>query len=185
MHIIDDILIEEDIIHSFFACDLEKCKGACCTFPGEYGAPLLNEEISIIESFLENVKEFLSSRAIEIINSSGFYRGGTNHYTTQCIDKRDCVFVYYDNVIAKCALEKAYLAKKTNWRKPLSCHLFPIRIKKYSQIHLHYEKIPECLPGIVKGTINNQHLIISLNEALIIAFGEDWTNKVKALLNQT
>lgn len=179
---IDNILIEDEIINSMFACDLEKCKGACCTFPGEFGAPLLNEEITIIQSLLDKIIVYLPPKAQEIINKNGFYQGTPNYYTTQCIDKKDCVFVYYDGDIAKCSLERAYLEQKTNWRKPLSCHLFPIRVRKYAQIHLHYEKIPECTPGIIKGYLDKRYLADSLKEALIRAFGEEWFSKVKKLM---
>ncbi len=181
MIVIDNIIIEDDIIHSMFNCDLKKCKGACCTFPGEFGAPLLNEEISIIESLLPFLIEYLPEKAREIINKNGFYQGKENFYSTQCINNKDCVFVYYDEDVAKCTLEKAYHEKNTGWRKPLSCHLFPIRVKYHSQLLLHYEKIPECIPGIIKGYRDKIYLTDSLKEALIRAFGENWFEKVKKL----
>ncbi len=178
MYSIDNILIDEDIISSCFACNLDKCNGACCTFPGEFGAPLLDSEIGIIDKSLDNAKEFLDNRSIQIINDEGFFEGEKGSYTTMCIDKKDCVFVYYQGKIAKCALEKAYFEGKSEFRKPLSCHLFPIRIAKFGSDYLYYEKIGECASAIDSGNEAKVRLYEFLKEPIVRAKGESWYLKL-------
>ena len=129
----DDKLIDEDIFKKKFACDLKKCKGACCTFYGDFGAPVLDNEVKIIEAFYPIVKKYLSMRSVNYIENKGMIEGSPENYTTVCIDKKECVFVYWEDGIAFCAIEKAYLKGEIDFRKPLSCHLFPIREASWSR----------------------------------------------------
>jgi len=177
MYNLDDILIDEDVLSAYFSCDLIKCKGACCTFPGEYGAPLKDEEIEDMRNSLEAARDYLSERSKKILDKYGFYEGKKGKLTTVCIDKKDCVFVYYENNIALCALEKAFFEGKSRFRKPISCHLFPIRVGNYGGKYLYYEKIEECDPAIDKGCKEKRRLVESLEESLKRSFGDDWTDK--------
>lgn len=181
---INDIKIEDRIATNYFKCDLNKCKGACCTFPGDKGAPLLNEEIDKIKSIYPIVKEYLSKKSRDYIESFGMYEGKEDNYTTMCIDFEDCVFVYYQNDIALCAIEKAYIDKKIDFQKPISCHLFPIRVSKYNGTYLYYEKIPQCNPAINHGFDTNTKIYTSVKDALIRAYGIDWYNKYTNSLNK-
>ena len=178
MYSIDNILIDEDIISSYFTCNLDKCEGACCTFPGEFGAPLLDSEIEIIDKSLDTAKEYLDNRSLQIINNSSFFEGEKNSYTTMCIDKKDCVFVYYRSKIAKCALEKAYFEGKSEFRKPLSCHLFPVRIARFGNDYLYYEKINECRSGVDSGSKEKTRLYDFLKDAIVRSKGKDWYSKL-------
>ncbi len=178
MYSIDNILIDEAIVSSNFTCDLDKCGGACCTFPGEFGAPLLDSEIEIIGRNLDTVWEYLDDRSLEIINSSGFYEGEKGSRTTMCIEKKDCVFVYFRGKVAKCALEKAYFDGKSEFRKPLSCHLFPIRVAKFGNDYLYYEKISECASGVNTGDKNQVKLYTFLKDAIVRAEGANWYIKL-------
>lgn len=178
MYNIDDVLIDESITSSYFSCDLKKCKGACCTFPGEYGAPLKDEELAEIEQCLEAAKEYMPKRSIQVLEKEGFHEGKPGKKTTVCINKRDCVFVYYDGSIALCALERAYIDGKTKFRKPVSCHLFPIRVGNYGGKYIYYEKIEECEPAVCKGRAEHKYLTSSVKESLERAFGEEWTQKL-------
>ncbi len=178
MIVVDDILIDESIPNAHFLCDLKKCKGACCTFPGEYGAPLLDEEIPEIEKCVEAAKEYLSPKSLHILATEGYIQGKPGKYTTVCINHRDCVFVYYQGNIALCALEKAYIDGKTQFRKPISCHLFPIRVGNYGGKFLYYEKIEECEPAMKNGKAQKVKLSESVKEALIRAYGEEWYSKM-------
>ncbi|TAL67240.1 MAG: DUF3109 family protein [Bacteroidetes bacterium] len=178
MILIDNILLEEEITETSFSCDLDKCKGACCTFPGKYGAPLKDEEIDLINNNLESAKKFLSEKSIDYIDRHGFYEGNKGDYSTVCIDKKDCVFVFYKNSVAKCALEKAYFNGESNFRKPISCHLFPIRINNTGRKYLYFQNIPECKPALKKGKSEKIELVNFSREALIRAYGEDWYNKI-------
>ncbi len=183
MYKIDEILIDEDVLTSYFSCDLRKCEGACCTFPGEYGAPLKDEEIEEINNSVEAAKEYLSERSLKILGRDGFYEGEKGKLNTVCIDKKDCVFVFYDGQIALCALEKAYFEGKSKFRKPISCHLFPIRVGNYNSKYIYYERIEECDPAIEKGCRERIKLADSLKEALERAYGDEWTEKFITLSN--
>lgn len=178
MILIGNIQIDPEIPSTQFLCDLKRCKGACCTFPGEFGAPVLDEEVTFLEQNLEKARKYLSPKSIEIIEKNGVVEGFPGAYTTVCINKRDCVFVYYEGDIAKCSLEKAYNEGESGFRKPISCHLFPIRVKEYSGTYLHYEKISECKPALRNGDENGVMLHEALREALTRAYGIEWYKKL-------
>ncbi len=176
MKLIDDILVDDRIATTHFECDLQKCKGACCTFPGEYGAPLLDEEVDKIKEVLPFAMDYLSDESKKYIQEHGLIQGTPGNYTTMCIDKRDCVFVYYEGDVALCSIEKAYRDKKINFKKPISCHLFPIRVGQFDGKMLYYEEIPECASALIKGKENNTKIYESVKDAIIRAFGENWYN---------
>lgn len=182
MILIDNVLVDERIGTTDFECDLSKCKGACCTFPGEYGAPVLDEEIPAIKESLAFALEYLSEKSKNIIEKIGFVVGEPDNMTTVCIDKRDCVFVFYEGDIAFCALEKAFREGKTSFQKPISCHLFPIRVGTFGGKSLYYEKIPQCDPAIANGRRKGLKIYTSVKEALIRAFGEKWYNNYTSKL---
>jgi hypothetical protein len=118
----------------------------------------------------------MSERSLKVLKEDGFSEGNPGELTTVCIEKKDCVFVYYENgnKIALCALEKAYMNGETNFKKPISCHLFPIRVSGYGKKNMYYQRITECEPGRNLGRKENIALIESLKEALIRAYGESW-----------
>lgn len=180
MILIDEIGVEQKIGKEYFDCDLQACKGACCTFYGDFGAPLSEEEIEIIRKNLEIIRENMPERSKKILDQFGFYENSANHYTTVCINKRDCVFVYYEGDIAFCTIEKTFHEGKINFRKPLSCHLFPIRVSNVAEGEfIYYERIDECKPGRLKGAKQNVLLSESLKESLIRKFGKNWYEKLR------
>jgi hypothetical protein len=174
---VDDVLIEHEVLDAHFSCDLAKCKGACCTYEGEYGAPVLEPEIVEIEKNLEAAKKYLDERSIKIIEQEGYLEYKPDGVYTKCIDNKDCVFVYYDNGVAKCAIEKAYHNGESSFRKPVSCHLYPLRVGNFGGDYVYYDKIKECKPGRIKGKQENIHLVDTVKEALIRRFGKEWTEK--------
>ena len=177
MFVIDEILVDEQIAHTRFACDLASCHGACCTLEGGKGAPLEDEEVDEIQRALPVVLPLLSQRNQNIIMQYGAVEGSTGEFTTRCIDEKDCVFVFYEGIIARCALEKAYFEKKTSWRKPVSCHLFPIRVNKTGGMRVRYERIDECSSAIEHGVEHNIPLSGFVKDALVKKFGEEWYQK--------
>lgn len=170
----NETIIEESVVHKRFACDLAQCKGACCTLPGGRGAPLQDDEIDEIERAFPFAKKYLSETHLNAIAVHGMIEGIPGSHATVCIDEKDCVFVYYEDSVAKCSLEKAYLAGETTWRKPISCHLFPIRISRNGPERVRYEQIRECLPAVSNGTAKDIPLYVFLKEALIRKFGKTW-----------
>jgi len=175
---IGEIYFEDEITQAYFSCDLEKCKGACCTFPGIYGAPILNEEVEILTQIFQYVKDYLAPYSLNYIQKHGLIQGSEDNYSTMCINNRDCVFVYYEKDIAKCSIERAYLDGKIAFRKPISCHLYPIRCWRNGSLYLYYDKIEECNPGVLKGKEKKVLLITSLQESLERAFSKTWYDKL-------
>ncbi|MCL5990529.1 MAG: DUF3109 family protein [Bacteroidetes bacterium] len=184
MILIENILLEEEITETSFSCDLNKCKGACCTFPGKYGAPLKDDEINMLYDNFDNAKQFLSKKSLDYIDKHGFYEGSKENYSTMCIDKKDCVFVYYENSVAKCAIEKAYNLGLSSFRKPISCHLFPIRVSSSGRNYLYFQNIPECKPALKKGRSEKVELVNFSKDALIRAYGEKWYNCISKYVNE-
>lgn len=175
---LENYTIDKRISKIQFACDLVKCKGACCTFYGVEGAPLNESELEDIAVNLDAIKEYLSQSSIDYIDKYGYaQRAITGDLTTQCINNQDCVFVYYEGDIAKCAIEKAYFDGKSSFRKPISCHLFPIRVRDGK---IYYEEIPQCQPGKDKGKNDSIPILDYLQEPLERRFGEEFYNKLKS-----
>ncbi|MCH7972909.1 MAG: DUF3109 family protein [Bacteroidetes bacterium] len=177
--LIDDIVVRDEILSQKFVCDLEKCKGACCTLKSEFGAPLLKEEIPLIEENYGEVEKYLPEKHKKAINTSGFYEEKHGELMINSVDNKSCVFVYYENDIAKCSLEKAYLEGKSSFKKPVSCQLFPIRISNFGGDVLRYEKFSECNHAEKKGSNKNTYLYEFSEEPLTSKYGSKWYLSLK------
>ena len=184
MFVIGEAIIEEEIAHERFACDLVQCKGACCTLPGGRGAPLEDAELKELETAFPIVQKYLSEKNLQRIARAGFFEGMPGNYATTCVDDRDCVFVYFEDGIARCSLEKAFVNGETEWRKPLSCHLFPIRVSKNSTQLLRYEKISECADAVTKGDADDVPIYEFLKDPLVRKFGEEWYHQFRSACKQ-
>jgi hypothetical protein len=178
---IDDVLVDQNIAKTHFTCNLEVCKGACCTMQSEYGAPLKEKEIQIIEKILPIVKTYLTERNINEIETNGFWEEKDDELMTTSINNRDCVFVFYEDDIAKCAIEKAYYDKKVDFIKPISCHLFPIRINNFGGDVLKYEQYTDCESALEKGKETKISILEFCKTAIIRAYNQSFFNKVKNL----
>jgi hypothetical protein len=179
MFFIDEVAIEENIAHAHFACDVVNCLGACCILPGGRGAPLDDSEIVEIERAFPIIKKYLPERNLKTIEHSGLFEGNPGSYSTSCVAKEDCVFVYYENMIARCSFEKAFNNGELPWLKPISCHLFPIRILHDFVVTLRYENISECLSAIECGNKSKIMLYDFLKDPLTRKFGNSWYNKFR------
>ncbi len=182
MFLIDNILVDEAIISTPFLCELNKCKGACCTIKGGQGAPMLDEEVELVKQAIKPASKYLTERSKAEIAKHGSYEGNPGDYTTRCIDDADCVFVFYEGDVAKCAIEKAYFEGRSEFRKPLSCHLFPVRLTDFNGAYLYYDKFDECAPALEYGTRQNVHIPETVKDALIRAFGAEWYAKLDMLV---
>jgi hypothetical protein len=118
--------------------------------------------------------KYLSERHRDVISKQGLYEGHPGDYVTTCVDNRACVFVTFEDGVARCALEKAWFQGETDWRKPLSCHLFPIRIDRGIQEHIRYEHLADCDPGLEEGEKAGVNLSDFLEEPLVRAYGKGW-----------
>jgi hypothetical protein len=169
-------IISLDVIQKEFCCDLDKCKGACCV-DGDSGAPITQEEAKLIEQMYPDCKEYLSENNQAEVKKQGFsVVDGDGDLVTPIIGKNECVFTFTDEAgITKCAIEKAYFEKNTNFRKPASCHLFPIRITEYERFDaVNYQKLEICKPGRICGKYTGMPLWKYLKAPLICKYGEEW-----------
>jgi hypothetical protein len=181
---VGNIIVRKEIAETPFKCDLLKCKGACCTFESKYGAPVTWEEIDRISSILSTVIDYVPIMHRSIIEEDGFFDIINDEPLLKSVDHRACVFVYYDNGVAKCSIEKAFLEGKTDFKKPISCHLFPIRISDFGGDVLRYEKLDECQPAIELGKKEDTTVADFCEEPLSRLYGEEWYSQFKELIGK-
>ncbi len=178
---IDDTVVSFDVLEKHFVCDLNSCKGECC-IEGDSGAPLNDDEIEIINEILPVIKQDLSEKALEIIDRQGiFYYDEEDEAVTSIIDGRECVFTYSDeDGICKCAIEKAFIEGKTDFPKPISCHLYPIRLQKYKNFTaVNYHKWQICNDACLLGEKLGVPVYKFLKTPLIRRFGIEWYNQLE------
>ncbi len=174
MLIIGDIAVDDAVTTQRFSCDLARCKGACCTLEGGRGAPLLDEEKALVERHYPAVRKYLSPGHIAAIERQGPVDGFPGAFATTCVEDRACVFVAYDGDIARCSFELAFRKGEIGWRKPVSCHLFPLRYSGGRAGVLRYEAIPECSAGRERGERDGTRLHDFLEDAIIRRLGPGW-----------
>jgi len=176
MILIDNTCISDDVADRFFVCNLDKCKGACCV-EGDSGAPLDENELPILSDIYEKVAPYLTEDGKEAIRKQGVYTTDWDgDYVTPIIEGRECAYAFYDqNNVLKCGIEAAYYDGKTDYKKPISCHLYPIRVTKYEQYHaLNYHRWDICSDACALGAQLGVPLYEFLKEPLIRAYGERW-----------
>jgi len=175
---LDHLLIDEVVLNTRFACDVQHCKGACCTLPGGAGAPVRDEEVEDFKAAGAVARKYLTESSQQHLDAHGPLVGRKGEWATTCIDDKDCVFVVYNGDVATCAIEKAFHAGETDFRKPISCHLFPLRVADFGGPYVYYERFSECAPGRALGERTNTPLIVSARESIVRAFGEDFYNRL-------
>ena len=179
INLADDVVVRDEIFTQKFSCDLQKCKGACCTLESEFGAPLLEKEIYLIEENYSEIENYLPEEHKVEINKNGFSEEKQGELMVSSVNNKACVFVYSENDIAKCAIEKAYLEGKSSFKKPISCHLFPIRVTNFGGDVLRFEKFNECSPAEIKGKKENKYIYDFCEEPLKRKYGEKWYSLLK------
>lgn len=174
-------IVSEEIIDNDFVCNLSACKGACCV-EGDAGAPLDKEETEILKDVYPKVKPFLRKEGIEAIEAQGeVITTPFGDYETPLINGADCAYVIFDDKnTALCGIEEAYNQGEISWKKPLSCHLYPVRIKQYSEFAaVNYEKWDICNPACSLGKELQVPVYKFVKEALIRKFGKDWYEELE------
>ena len=169
MFVIDNILISDDLVDAPFTCDLGACHGACCV-KGDSGAPLEEDEIAEIEAVVSIVENRLRPEAREVIRHDGVWtESSPGQFAVACVGASECVFVYYEGPIAKCAIENAFEEGKTKFRKPISCHLYPIRIEQLGDFEgLNYERPVEVTTTTIIAIIDGQ----AASQCPLLGFGQ-------------
>lgn len=173
---INDTLISDELLETHFVCDLSICKGACCV-EGDSGAPLDLDELPILEDIYDRVKPYMVAEGIAEIEKQGkFVVDSDGDFVTPLVNNRECAYVFYDERgVTKCAIEKAFEDGKVDFKKPISCHLFPVRLKKYSSFTaVNMESLQVCAGAFACGHRLKVPVYQFLKGPLTRKFGEEW-----------
>lgn len=185
MLIIKDILISDDVVENKFLCNLKACKGACC-WEGDYGAPLEEEEMKTLDEIYDKIAPFLTEEGRKTIAQKGkyVYYEEAEEFGTSLQEGGACAYLTVDELgIAKCGIEQAQLAGAIDFKKPISCHLYPIRVKKDERVlfeALNYDEWDICSAACELGEKENLPVYKFLKEALIRKYGEDFYEELDA-----
>jgi hypothetical protein len=168
-------IVSEEILERDFVCNLSACKGNCC-IDGDAGAPLSAEETKIMEEIYPKVKPYLRPEGIAAIEAQGTWvKGEDGDFETTLIEGKDCAYVIFDGATALCGIEQAYNEGIVDWKKPVSCHLYPIRVKDFSEFTaVNYDKWDICDDACTLGKELQVPVYKFVKEALVRRFGEDW-----------
>lgn len=183
---IDDVVVSLDVFQEKFICNLDACKGQCC-IEGDAGAPLEEEEVAELEKVLPVIWDQLSPQAREIIDRQGVcYTDQDGDLVTSIVNGKDCVFTCYDEKgCCYCAIEKAYRDGKVDFYKPVSCHLYPIRVGNYGPYKaVNYHRWDVCKAAVILGQKENVPVYKFLKEPLIRKFGEAWYNEMESVAEE-
>lgn len=173
---IDDTIISTDVLKKEFVCHVEKCKGICCV-EGDSGAPLDEDELKILDEIYEEVKPYLRLEGIEAIEEQGKYvKDFEGDWTTPLVKGKECAYVVFNkDGITQCGIEKAYEDNKIDFKKPVSCHLYPIRVQRYKTFTaVNYDQWSICKDACSLGEKLGVTVAEFTKEALLRKFGEDW-----------
>ncbi|MDY0780427.1 DUF3109 family protein [Tenacibaculum sp. IB213877] len=169
-------IVSEDIIEKEFVCNLSACKGACC-IEGDAGAPLEENEAKILDDIYSKVKPFLRPEGIKAIEQQGTWiKSDFGELETPLINDAECAYVIFDKKgTALCAIEEAYNKGIVDWKKPVSCHLYPVRVKDFSEFaSVNYHKWEICDDACTLGKELQVPIYKFVKEALIRKFGQHW-----------
>jgi Protein of unknown function (DUF3109) len=182
---IENILVSDQIVSEQFVCDLNQCKGGCCE-DGDAGAPLEKEEMSVLRENFEKIKPYLTKEGIATIERDGIYQYDREFgWVTPTINGKMCAYGHRDEKgIIKCGIEEAYRNEEISWKKPISCHLYPIKVtrsKRQDLEYVNYEPREEmCKAGCKLGKRLKVPVYVFLKEALLRKYGTEFYNTLEA-----
>lgn len=182
---IDKTIVSRDLLDKKFVCDLKKCKGICCV-EGDSGAPIEKDEIELLEKDIENIFPYLRAEGRKVIEEQGVYViDWDSEYVTPLINNKECAYAIFDGDIALCGIEKAYLAGATTFRKPISCYLYPVRVKKFNRFDaVNYDRWDICKPAIENGKNLNVPVYQFLETPLKQKYGEKWYEQLSLVAKE-
>jgi hypothetical protein len=181
-----NVILSDDIKEKFFVCNLEKCKGACCV-EGDLGAPLLDSELKVLDKEYEAIKPYLSEKGKAAIAEQGKYvYDEDGEYSTTTIGGKECAYAIYDpKGILKCGIEQAHMDGKTDFKKPISCHLYPIRATQYEEFEaLNYDRWDICNPACDFGKELGVEVYKFLKGPLVRKYGQEWYDGLVKLIEK-
>ena len=179
-------IISEEILDKEFVCNLGACKGACCV-KGDAGAPLEEEELQILTEILPTMKKYLSRKGLEAIARQGPYTTNEQgEHETTLINGEDCAYVIYDkNNVALCGIEEAYNQGDIAFKKPVSCHLYPVRIRQYTEFAaVNYDRWEICDDACSLGKEMKVPVYRFVKQALVRKFGQKWYDELQEIAEQ-
>jgi len=188
MIIIQGKLISADVVEEQFMCNLKACKGACC-WEGDYGAPLETTELEILDDIYPQIKKYLSPKGIAVLEKAGRYTyyKDANEYGTPLIDHGACAYMTYDEAgVAQCGIEQAYNDGVVSFKKPISCHLYPIRVTKEGESGfeaLNYDRWDICSAACSLGAKEKMPVYKFTKDALIRKYGAEFYAELEAASN--
>ena len=183
---IGEVVVALEVFTEKFICNLDACKGECCV-EGDAGAPVETEELEQLENVLPVVWDDLSREARAVIEKQGVcYRDRDGELVTSIVNDKDCVFTCYDGKgYCFCAIEKAYRAGKVDFHKPISCHLYPIRVDNYGPYKaVNYHRWSVCRAAVLLGGKENMPVYKFLKEPLIRKFGRTWYAELETVAEE-
>lgn len=186
MIIVQHTILSDDIAERFFTCHIQRCKGACCE-EGDLGAPLEVEELPVMEEIYEAVKPYLTPQGIAAIEAQGHYvKDEEGDFSTPLVTGGMCAYANRDEKgILHCGIEQAYLAGKIAFKKPVSCHLYPIRITRYGeQEAVNYDRWHICAPACQLGEQLAMPVYQFVKEALIRKYGQAWFDELDQVIRE-
>lgn len=180
------VIVSFDVLTKCFSCSLEQCKGACCV-EGDAGAPVTPDEVVAIRELLPQIWNDLSAEARAVINRQGIaYTDQEGDLVTSIVNGKDCVFTSYgQDGICRCAIEKAFREGKCSFMKPVSCHLYPIRVKRLGNgWGLNYDRWDVCSAAVQKGEAEGIRVYRYLKEPLVRRFGQEWYDELELTVTE-
>jgi len=178
---IGNTLVSDDLVEKHFVCDLNACKGACCIL-GDSGAPLEDGEEEILEEIYPIVEPYLTEKGKKAIKKYGKWMVDTDgdKVTPLVGGNKECAYTIFENDIAFCGIEKAHRDGKIEWQKPVSCHLYPVRISKHKKFTaVNYETWDICKPACTCGSKLKVPVYKFVKTALVRRFGSDWYKQLE------
>lgn len=178
-------LVSNELLEEAFHCDLSRCHGACCV-AGDSGAPLDPEEVQILGKIRETLRPHLRPEGNAAIDAQApAVKDADGDWTTPLVEGKECAYVLFDGPTALCGIERAWKQGVVNWRKPISCHLYPVRIKRYPSFEaVNYDRWEVCSPACELGKAKKVKVYEFLQEALVRKYGSEWYAALRAADHQ-
>jgi hypothetical protein len=178
---IGDKLISEDILDKQFVCDLNACKGACCV-EGDTGAPLEDSELRILDAIYPKIKPYLTPEGIKVLEQEKYvWEPEDSKWKTPLLPTGPCAYVYVDNGVSLCGIEKAWKEGQVDFQKPISCHLYPVRINSRKDFEaVNYERWGICKAACKNGKTLQVPIFRFVKDALIRKYGEEFYDTLEA-----
>ena len=177
---IGDKIVSKELFDNHFICHLKKCEGNCCVF-GDSGAPLEKEEADLLHRHLEEIKPFMREEGLREVNEQGSWvvdRDGDQ--VTPLVGQEECAYVIFEEGIARCSVEKAYEEGSIPFQKPVSCHLYPIRVSRLKDaIALNYHQWSICEPARILGSKHDLPVFRFLKEAITRVYGASFYEELE------